>query len=76
MDVTGVSEAWPDGQVLIAREAFPGGYERAATFLNILAHRTVVVCILADGNRRVLTIDPAKRAHVEAAIKRFLPVVS
>lgn len=40
------------------------------------ARRTIVILILPNAMRRILTNDPVKRAHVEERIKRLLPVVS
>jgi len=75
MDVTGESEIYPDGQALVAREAFPGGFEKAGAFLAVQARKTVVILVLPNGMRRLIG-PPDKVERIQAAMNRFLPVVS
>lgn len=65
-------DLWPDGQVLVAREAFPGGLDRAAVLLASIATDRVIV--LVHGDQRNVVGPPDKVAMVQERLRRFLPL--
>jgi len=74
MDVTDKDSAlYPDGQALVAREAFLGGFDKAQSFLAAQARRTVVILVFSDRTRRVIG-PPDQVERVRAAMSKFLPV--
>jgi hypothetical protein len=75
VDVTEVNhDVWPDGQAFTVREAYPGGIERASTFLQSIAAHSVVVVVRPGRPREVLG-PPEKVEQVSKTIQRFLPLV-
>lgn len=73
MDVTERNDLWPGKQALVAREAFPGGFDKASYFLRGLANHGVVILVRADGTRRLM--GPAEHLKDLAIIEHHLPVV-
>lgn len=75
MDTTRRADHWPDGYAFVAREAVPGGFEKAESLLGALASLGYVVVLIQPDNTRKVIGPAAKVALVQEAIRRFLPVV-
>jgi hypothetical protein len=66
IDFTEHSDDFPGGFAYVAREAIPGGLEKAEEFLKTLAQKHIVILACPDGKRRIL--GPPE--HLGAVLKR------
>jgi hypothetical protein len=63
------------GQALVLREAFPGGFDKAARLIQSCAEHMVVILVNADRTRRLLGPSDQVAWARAAMAARFLPVV-